>query len=357
MPPASDPPRTSSPPFIPPPSPPPTIKPSSNDIESTTSLPPRRRALLPGFTNPPSIRTFLRHNAHDISTQLLCLLTAYILYQFCPPIMPRHFPFYPGIEKTAWGMKHSKPHMAEYITTNVSAVTSFAVPAAIMGVYAVWWERKFQGANAALIGLGYALSTATLFQSFIKIFVGGLRPHFLTLCLPAIPPSTPGLPGAAGVEYFTPKQVCTASGKPVKEAQMSFPSGHACAAFAGFGFLALWLNAKFKVLSRDVRGRDPVEYHEENAEEMQKTNQTQRVHHWKLVLFVAPWCIAVVLALSKLRDAWHHPVDIVFGALVGTAFAHMAYKMVYRSVYDSRMNHVPLGGVSGERVDVERKEV
>jgi diacylglycerol diphosphate phosphatase/phosphatidate phosphatase len=121
------------------------------------------------------------------------------------------------------------------------------------------------------------------------------------------------------------------------------------------------VNARLKVLSR---GTVPtVDEHHEHHESNEHTEndgkesaQTQRVHHYKLVLFVAPWCIAVVLALSKLRDAWHHPVDVVFGALVGAAFTHMAYKMVYCSVYDSRTNHLPRGGVCGERVDVGRKE-
>jgi diacylglycerol diphosphate phosphatase/phosphatidate phosphatase len=42
-------------------------------------------------------------------------------------------------------------------------------------------------------------------------------------------------------------------------------------------------------------------------------------------------------------------VDVVFGALVGTLFAHMAYRMCYRSVYDSRVNHIPLEGDGGEK--------
>lgn len=99
---------------------------------------------------------------------------------------------------------------------------------------------------------------------------------------------------------------------------MSFPSGHACAAFAGFGFLALYLNAKYKCFARGGRS-----------------------HHWKLVLFVLPWCVAVILAGSKVRDGWHHPIDVVFGALVGTVFAHMAFSMVFRGVYRSEENHEP----------------
>lgn len=38
------------------------------------------------------------------------------------------------------------------------------------------------------MGLGYALATATLLQCFLKWFIGGLRPHFLSACQPRIPP-------------------------------------------------------------------------------------------------------------------------------------------------------------------------
>lgn len=46
-----------------------------------------------------------------------------------------------------------------------------------------------------IMGLGYALATATLFQSIIKWFIGGLRPHFLSVCMPHIPPAFQG-PGS-----------------------------------------------------------------------------------------------------------------------------------------------------------------
>ena len=178
--------------------------------------------------------------------------------------------------------------------------------------------------------------------------MGGLRPHFLTVCAPKIPPSSPGL--GAKVKFYTADQVCNGKLSRVKEAQMSFPSGHACAAFAGFGFLALYLNAKYKVLSHGGRFRDRY-----GQSPSPRTESPGRVHHWKLVLFVTPWLIAILFALSKIRDGWHHPVDVVFGALVGTLFAHLAYRMCYRSVYDWRDNHVPLEGDGGEKEEHARK--
>ncbi|KAF2124762.1 PAP2-domain-containing protein [Dothidotthia symphoricarpi CBS 119687] len=270
-----------------------------------------RRRLLPGFDDRPPFMLWLRLCWLDVLTQLLCLLAAFLIYTFVPPVMPRYFPLYTGIERSPWGLQHGHPYLSEYITTTVSAVVSFAVPAAIMGTIGLWH----------IMGLGYALATATLFQSLIKVFIGGLRPHFLAVCAPPIPPVTPGLsslgPRTNTNIYYTPT-ICTGPASRVTEAQMSFPSGHACAAFAGFGFLALYLNAKFQCFGHGARGR-----------------------HWKLVLFSLPWCVAVVIAGSKVRDRWHHPVDVVVGALVGTLFAHVAFGMVFRGVYGAGGNALP----------------
>lgn len=201
------------------------------------------------------------------------------------------------------------------------------------------------------MGLGYALATATLFQSFIKWFIGGLRPHFLTVCRPLSPPPLSVL-GAAGHAVWYTAVVCTGDAKQVKEAQMSFPSGHSSAAFAGFGFLALYLNGKLKVVGRrphGARGEDGVEgaqgvyvprSKEETCEDVH-VDAGRRVSHWKVVVWVLPWLFAFLMAASKVRDCWHHPVDVLFGSLVGILFAHLAYWCVFRGVYDGRVNHIP----------------
>lgn len=120
---------------------------------------------------------------------------------------------------------------------------------------------------------------------------------------------------------------------------MSFPSGHSSAAFAGFGFLALYLNSKLKVV-----GRKPDTNYVEGetgrqGAEAAKT-EPKRTKHWKLILWVLPWLVALLIAASKIRDGWHHPIDVLFGALVGILFAHMAYWCVFRGVYDGRANHL-----------------
>ena len=139
---------------------------------------------------------------------------------------------------------------------------------------------------------------------------------------------------------------------------MSFPSGHACGAFAGFIYLSLWLNAHFKIFANGAhfrtlyRGRDDVE-------DVRETGVPgQRTRHWKLPMCLVPVIVAVIISGSKVRDMWHHPIDVACGAVLGTLFAHGAYRMVYRGIYDWRVNHIPLGmGVlDGEETGVRLGE-
>ncbi|KAF1980000.1 acid phosphatase/Vanadium-dependent haloperoxidase, partial [Bimuria novae-zelandiae CBS 107.79] len=315
--------------------------------------------------NPPDRPTFtqwLRRCWLDVLTQLLCALIALIIYLTATPLLPRYFPLYPGIQTSPWGLKYGQPYLPEYINTTVSAAVSFFVPFAVMSVMSGWWGDCFWDGNAACIGLGYALATATLVQSLIKWIIGGLRPHFLALCNPPIPPAYGGR-GPSGIFYTA--DVCRGNPSALREAQMSFPSGHACAAFAGFGFVALYFNAKFGVFGHkprprastsealdEARGGQGVEVEVKEVQEEKRV----RVSHWRLVLFVAPIVVAVLLAASKVRDAWHHPVDVVFGSLVGMLFALMAYRMVYRSVWDQRTNHLAREVYGGSEKGEVREE-
>ncbi|KAK7188488.1 PAP2 superfamily protein [Paraphaeosphaeria sporulosa] len=311
----------------------------------------RLRAHLPKFRAPnppdrPTLKQWLQRCWLDVLTQLLCILVAFIIYLTAPPLMTRYFPLYPGIHSTPWGLKHGQPYINEYINTAWSAAISFFVPFLLMAAVSGWWFNSFWDGNAACIGLGYALATSTLFQSLIKVSIGGLRPHFLSLCNPPIPPAYGATGHAPGVMYYT-TDVCRGDPDKLHEAQMSFPSGHACAAFAGFGFLALYFNAKFGVLGHKPREDEKEDVKsgagivQVGVEEVQQDQRSfTRVPHWRLVLFAAPVLVAVIMAASKIRDMWHHPVDVVFGACVGVLFALMAYRMVYRAVWDQNKNHL-----------------
>ncbi|KAI0396762.1 phosphatidic acid phosphatase type 2/haloperoxidase [Xylariaceae sp. FL0594] len=185
--------------------------------------------------------------------------------------------------------------------------------------------RSFWDVNNGIIGLLYALIGAAVFQVFVKFLIGGLRPHFLDVCKPDISLARNG----AGIEgspyngagfqqlYFTP-EICTGDRKEINDSLESMPSGHTTAAFAGFVYLYLYLNAKLKVFSN---------YHPSM---------------WKLIVIYIPILGAVLIGGALTIDEYHNWYDVFAGAAIGTVFAFSAYRMCYAAIWDWRWNHIPL---------------
>ncbi|KAK5655638.1 hypothetical protein OQA88_5569 [Cercophora sp. LCS_1] len=185
--------------------------------------------------------------------------------------------------------------------------------------------RSFWDVNNAIVGLLYSLITAAVFQVFIKWLIGGLRPHFLAVCQPdlSLVSNDAGVAGAGyngkgytGI-YYT-RQICTGDPDEIDDSLESMPSGHTTAAFAGFVFLALYLNGKLKVFSN---------YHPAM---------------WKLTAVYAPVLGACLIGGALTIDEFHNWYDVLAGAVIGTVMAFSAYRMTYASIWDWRWNHVPL---------------
>lgn len=114
------------------------------------------------------------------------------------------------------------------------------------------------------------------------------------------------------------RDICTGDKNEINDSLESFPSGHTTAAFAGFVYLYLYLNAKLKVFSN---------YHPA---------------YWKLIVTYAPILAATLIGGALTIDEYHNWYDVVAGAVVGTVMAFSAFRVVYASVWDFRFNHIPL---------------
>lgn len=80
---------------------------------------------------------------------------------------------------------------------------------------------------------------------------------------------------------YTP-DICTGDKNQINDSLESFPSGHTTAAFGGFVFLYLWLNAKLKVFSN---------YHPAL---------------WKLIAIYSPILGAVLIGGALTIDEFHN---------------------------------------------------
>ena len=192
--------------------------------------------------------------------------------------------------------------------------------------------RSFWDVNNAIIGLLYALITAAVFQVFLKWLIGGLRPHFLDVCKPDVSLAKSHLDRTGFQQVYYTKDICTGDPDDIDDSLESFPSGHTTAAFAGFVYLSLYLNAKLKLFS---------DHHP---------------HMWKLIAVYAPILGATLIGGALTIDEFHNWYDVFAGAVIGTMMAFSAYRMTYAAIWDWRVNHIPLNRgspFSGEAMDGE----
>lgn len=181
---------------------------------------------------------------------------------------------------------------------------AFFIPFAVFLIVQIR-ARSFWDINNATIGLLYALISAAVFQVFIKWLIGGLRPHFLAACKPVIPANLLQVVGTNdnGVDdgsayggniangyrqIMFDRSICTGDKKEINDSLESMPSGHTTAAFAGFVFLYLYLNAKLKVFSN---------YHPAM---------------WKIIALYAPILGACLIGGALTIDEYHNWVNIFF---------------------------------------------
>lgn len=139
--------------------------------------------------------------------------------------------------------------------------------------------------NELWLGLLSSLAFAFVFVCVVKVSVGRLRPDFIARCMPQ-------------------GGVCTGDPMVIQEGRKSFPSGHSGLSFAGLGFVSLALHAALEDLPTPRLGRI-----------------------YKVVVALMPWTLALLVALSRIADYWHHWQDILAGAAIGHLAAWVAFRL------------------------------
>jgi membrane-associated phospholipid phosphatase len=187
------------------------------------------------------------------------------------------------------------PVLSSTVPTWMLFVIGIFFPAAVFITAFLFQRSENPGlAKAELhrVFLAFALClTATLLTTFLgKKLAGRPRPNCLALS---------GY--SAGV--FTAKE------SDVNEAFQSFPSGHASSAFACLVFLSLYFLEKLKLNSNS--DEDIV-----NAS-------------WKPILAMLPIMLAGWIGITRMTDYWHHPSDVVAGALLGSLYASVSFRYYF----------------------------
>ncbi|KAI1312691.1 PAP2 superfamily-domain-containing protein [Xylaria venustula] len=215
------------------------------------------------------------------------------------------------------------PARPQMVSSWLIALIAIAFPAVVM-LLMQFWVRNFWDLNNALLGFGYALLTSAAFQSAVKAFIGGLRPNFYDVCQPNSDNARgkgnkTGLNGIGFRNDIWTKDVCTTTDATrLRDAMQGFPSGHSTTMVAAMVYLCLYLNAKLKIFAN---------YH---------------TPLWKLIALTLPILGAVLLCGTLVIDHTHNWYDIASGATIGALLSFASFRMVYPSVFNWRINHIPL---------------
>lgn len=199
------------------------------------------------FNARPSFGQWLKHTWLDILTMAAMGAIGLGVYE-ADPAPSRSFPI------TNLDGSVVYPTVAYPLRNEIIPIWAAALMAALIPIFIILCMqiriKSFWDVNNGVLGLLYSLIAAAVFQVFVKWLIGGLRPHFLAVCDPdpSIAAQAEGNGnGFAGLMFD--RSICRGDRNQINDALESMPSGHSTAAFAGFVYLSLYLNAKLKVWS------------------------------------------------------------------------------------------------------------
>jgi len=162
-----------------------------------------------------------------------------------------------------------------------------------------------------------------LFTEIAKYTIGRLRPHFLTLCQPVL--TSELCDDEYGYKTFIEEDedvICLGlqrnGGNITKtqlhEARLSFLSGHSSFSFYCATFLIVYLQARLTT------------FPECSTRWVLLTYRVLKV--FRPFIQFAMIILAFWISLTRISDYFHHPMDVVTGALVGIAFAGMTLLVI-----------------------------
>lgn len=201
-------------------------------------------------------------------------------------------------------------------------VVTFPLPAIVF--LAVAYLSKRAGVKHYLrelhhVFLGYLLGIGMqiMFQGFGTIYVGGLRPNFLDVCIPRIDNFQPCFANSTFLCGNTKDldNLCWTTDKTqLDSARRSFFSGHASLAMVCYLYYALYAAGRLRM------------FHD------------TPIPLWKFCICFLPVFGAILIGFSRVVDNKHHPWEVFFGFVDGAVFAILSYRWYF---------HNPFGPLAG----------
>jgi membrane-associated phospholipid phosphatase len=112
--------------------------------------------------------------------------------------------------------------------------------------------------------------------------------------------------------------------------------------FSGLFYLSLYLMYYLKCFSSAT-----------NQEKHRNITERTEAFVWKVLISLAPLSVAVGVAITRIRDMWHHPEDVIVGALLGAGTSMFAFSLQGFSVAEADVSSNPCKyqSLNAERVN------
>jgi diacylglycerol diphosphate phosphatase/phosphatidate phosphatase len=202
-----------------------------------------------------------------------------------------------GEEQVILNQVYNQELVSPTVSTQLVLVLAFLAPF-VLQIFLVWCSKHkhnndpWDSTHKTICLYFLACGLDVILTDFSKLYVGYLRPNFYAYCAPD--------------DDF---QECT-SEKGNAKGRISFLSAHASASFCGLLLLSLFLDSTFGIQRDNKKSSPPL----------------QRL---VTALCYSPVVLAFFISISRVRDNFHHPADVVGGALLGGSIAIFAYGIYF----------------------------
>ncbi|KAH9838810.1 putative diacylglycerol pyrophosphate phosphatase 1 [Teratosphaeria destructans] len=249
----------------------------------------------PSSTAPSLLETFQRFWAKSYAGDyfgLAALLAAYIVIALIGEPFHRHF----RLNDPRLQFPHAE---VERVDVFMLFLYAAVIPAALLAIWTIFLKPPIHKAHVTLLGLATSIILTTFLTDVLKDAIGRPRPDLIARCNPD---------ADAPKDVLVTIQVCKESRHHVlHDGWRSFPSGHSSFAFAGLGYVALFLASQTKAL-------------------------TPRASLLVILICLLPLLAAALIAISRLEDYRHDFADVIAGSLLGLSVTYLNWRRYYPSL-------------------------
>ncbi|KAG6008641.1 hypothetical protein E4U43_000112 [Claviceps pusilla] len=194
-------------------------------------------------------------------------------------------------------LRISYPHaLHERVSVFWLFIYASVTPLGILILYNLITRAPLATHEVTYLPFAISLVLASFLTDIVKNAVGRPRPDLLDRCHPA---------AATQQNVLVNIEVCeTKDSFKLQDGWRSFPSGHSSFAFAGLGFLSLYMAGQLHVFHHRVGGRDLG----------------------RALLCLLPLIGATLVAISRCEDYRHDVYDVCVGSVLGMSTAYWSYR-------------------------------